>query len=106
MATTYGAPTGLDLSGCSVTATGGSTSITLADLNKSVNDAATSISTANSVAASAADKADAAYTAINNLDETLFHQPLLVQKTVLPVLILRVILSVIVEAMDIQVPLV
>lgn len=81
MATTYGAPTGLDLSGCSVTATGGSTSVTLADLTKSVNDSATAVSTANTVAASAnnvaADaesKATAATTAISNLNNTYIPQ--------------------------------
>lgn len=53
MATTYGAPTGLDLSACSVTATGGSTSQTLADLGKAVSDNATAVATATQNAASA-----------------------------------------------------
>lgn len=53
MATTYGAPTGLDLSACSVTATGGTTSQTLANLGKVVADNATAVATASSDASSA-----------------------------------------------------
>ncbi|WP_339077806.1 tail fiber domain-containing protein [Acetobacter sp. AC2005] len=53
MATTYGAPNGLDLSACSVTATGGSTVQTLADLGKAVADNATAVATASSDASSA-----------------------------------------------------
>ena len=53
MATTYGAPTGLDLSACSVTATGGTTSQTLADMGKVVADNATAVATASSDASSA-----------------------------------------------------
>ena len=53
MATTYGAPTGLDLSACAVTATGGSTVQTLADLGKAVADNATAVATASSDASSA-----------------------------------------------------
>lgn len=53
MATTYGAPTGLDLSACSVTATGSSTSQTLANLGKAVSDNATAVATAQRNASSA-----------------------------------------------------
>lgn len=76
MTTTYGAPTGLDLSACSVTATGGSTIQTLADMGKAVSDnataaaaaqaaasaAQTSATTANSNAAAAASTANTALT--------------------------------------------
>ncbi|ARW47875.1 tail fiber domain-containing protein [Acetobacter pasteurianus] len=53
MATTYGAPTNLDLSACSVTATGGTTSQTLADMGKAVADNATAVATATSNASDA-----------------------------------------------------
>ncbi|MBS1056105.1 tail fiber domain-containing protein [Gluconobacter kondonii] len=53
MTNTYGAPTGLDLSGCTVTATGGATAQTLADLGKAVSDAGTAAATATSDASSA-----------------------------------------------------
>lgn len=66
MATTYGAPTGLDLSACSVTATGGTTSQTLADLSKAVGDNATAVATAQSAATAAqTDASDAKTTAAN-----------------------------------------
>lgn len=77
MATTYGAPTALDLSDCSVTATGGTTSQTLADMGKAVEDNATAVASAQSAATSAADTAASAVTtaqaatdAINGLGNT------------------------------------
>ncbi|OAZ73918.1 hypothetical protein SRCM100623_00747 [Acetobacter pasteurianus] len=73
MATTYGAPTGLDLSACSVTATGGTTSQTLADLGKVVGDNATAVTTAvtnatdaNATATQASADAAAATAAVGN----------------------------------------
>lgn len=65
MATTYGAPTNLDLSACSVTATGGSTSQTLADLGKAVSDNATAVATAQSDATDAKTAASAAQSTAN-----------------------------------------
>ncbi|WP_148089116.1 tail fiber domain-containing protein, partial [Acetobacter pasteurianus] len=62
MATTYGAPTNLDLSACSVTATGGTASQTLADLGKAVGDNAAAVATANSNASTANTNAQAAQT--------------------------------------------
>lgn len=76
MSNTYGAPTNLDLSGCNVTATGGTTSQTIADLAKSVQDNASVIAntqntissvntlanTANTNAASAQSTANTALT--------------------------------------------
>lgn len=59
----YGAPTNLDLSGCNVTATGGSTSQTIADLAKTVADNNTDIATA-------VQNASTAKTAISNLGNT------------------------------------
>lgn len=53
MATTYGAPTGLDLSACSVMATGSTASQTLAALGKLVSDNATAVATAQSAASAA-----------------------------------------------------
>lgn len=77
MATTYGAPTGLDLSACSVTATGGTTSQTLADMGKAIGDNATAVASAQSdatdaktAATSAQTAAEAATSAISNLDNT------------------------------------
>lgn len=77
MSTTYGAPTGLDLSACSVTATGGTTSQTLADLGKAVGDNATAVatantnaSTANTTAQAAQSDATAAKNAVANLGNT------------------------------------
>lgn len=49
----YGAPTNLDLSACNVTATGGSTVQTLADLGKAVGDNATAVAAAQDAASSA-----------------------------------------------------
>lgn len=46
MTTTYGAPTGLDLSSCSVTATGSTAAQTLGDLSKNVADNASGVATA------------------------------------------------------------
>ncbi len=81
MDTTYGAPTGLDLSACSVTATGGTTSQTLADLGKDVGDNATAISVAQSVATDAKTASDTATTnvatlttTVNNLDTKYIPQ--------------------------------
>ncbi|ARW10044.1 tail fiber domain-containing protein [Acetobacter ascendens] len=88
MATTYGAPTGLDLSACSITATGSTTSQTLAALGKSVSDNATAVATAQSAAtaaqtdasdakttaANAVSTATAAQTAISNLGSTYIAQ--------------------------------
>ncbi|WP_349935029.1 tail fiber domain-containing protein [Acetobacter sp. A11-2] len=81
MATTYGAPTNLDLSACSVTATGGTTSQTLADMGKAVEDNATAVASAQSAATSAADTASSAVTAaqaatnaINDLGNTYIPQ--------------------------------
>lgn len=56
----YGAPTNLDLSACNVTATGGSTVQTLADLGKAVADNATAVATAQTAAATAQTDASAA----------------------------------------------
>lgn len=77
MATTYGAPTGLDLSACSVTPTGGTTSQTLADMGKAVADNATGIATAQSdatdaktIASTANDTATTASKAVANLGNT------------------------------------
>lgn len=65
MSNTYGAPTNLDLSGCNVTATGGTTSQTIADLAKSVADGNTNIATAVQNASSANTNAQAAQTTAN-----------------------------------------
>lgn len=62
MSTTYGAPTNLDLSACNVTATGGSTVQTLADLGKAVADNATAVATAQTAAATAQKDAATAQT--------------------------------------------
>ncbi|KDE20829.1 hypothetical protein AZ09_05185 [Acetobacter aceti 1023] len=56
----YGAPTNLDLSACNVTATGGSTVQTLADLGKAVGDNATAVAAAQDAASSAQTTAAAA----------------------------------------------
>lgn len=84
MATTSGAPTGLNLSACSVIATGDTASQTLAALGKSVADNAAAVATVQSdvsAAQSAATQAQtnastalttatAAQTAVSNLDST------------------------------------
>lgn len=74
MATTYGAPTSLDLSACSVTPTGGTSSQTLADMGKAVADNATGIAAAQSdasdaktLAGTANDTANAASDKVDNL---------------------------------------
>lgn len=71
---TYSAPTNLDLSGCNVTPTGGSTSQTIADLAKTVADGNTNIATAvqnattaKTTAQTAQTTATAASTAVSNL---------------------------------------
>ncbi|MGF1275580.1 tail fiber domain-containing protein [Acetobacter pasteurianus] len=74
MTTTYGAPTGLDLSACSVTATGGTTSQTLADMGKAVGDNETAVVSAQSAATSAAAAAQAATDAITNLGDRYVAQ--------------------------------
>ncbi|MBS1017259.1 tail fiber domain-containing protein [Acetobacter persici] len=78
---TYNAPTNLDLSGCNVTATGGATSQTIADLAKSVSDTATGVATAtqnatsaNTTAQAAQTTANAASTAVSNLGTTYIPQ--------------------------------
>lgn len=77
----YGAPTNLDLSGCNVTATGGSTSQTIADLAKTVannnTDIATAVqnsTTAKTTAQAAQTTATSATTAISNLGNTYIPQ--------------------------------
>lgn len=75
MATTYGAPTGLDLSACSVTATGGSNSQTLAALAKAVSDNATAVSTAQSDATDAKTAATTASTNVAALETTVSAIP-------------------------------
>lgn len=81
----YGAPTNLDLSGCNVTATGGSTSQTLADLGKAVSDNATAIATANQTATTAQTTAAAANQTANETSAALTSEISNISNTYIPV---------------------
>lgn len=62
MATTYGSPTNLDLSSCTLTATGGTTSQTLADLGKTVSGNSSAIASVQSAVSTVQDSVSTANT--------------------------------------------